>query len=81
MDRMSWAEAESFMDGFESKRHEIWEMVRRVVHAMFQSQSTKRLELEDVLHFPWDDESDDIPDYNERDLETVRHKAMKIKEL
>ena len=81
MDRMSWAEAESFMDGFESKRKENWEMVRRVVHATFQSQSTKILELEDVLHFPWDDEDDRSQDDDEKDIEALRQKAMQMKEL
>lgn len=74
-------EAESFMEGLEARRHEQWEMVRRVIHAIFQSQSTRELYLEDVMHFPWDDEDDRIQDNDGEDIEALRLKAMQMKEL
>lgn len=78
---MTLAEAESFMEGYERKCRTRWEMLRRLVHAVYQSQSTRELYLEDVLHFPWDEGHDDIPEDNLQSIEDLRIEARKIENL
>ena len=55
---MTLAEAELLADGRDQERRDRWEMIRRICHAVFQSQSRRPIEPEQVMEFSWDDEDD-----------------------
>lgn len=62
-DKMTSAEISEYIDGYEAHRREKWEMTRSVVHGIFQSQSGRRIERQEVMIFPWDEQSSiDIDD-------------------
>ena len=82
LDRMTLAEAECYMEGYERRERKSWERTRRIAHAVFQSQSTKELDLEDVMRFPWDTEDEDTEEHDSspESIEALRQRAMKIQE-
>ncbi len=82
MDRMTLQEAGMLAEGWMQERRDRWEMTRRVCHAVFQSQSSRPLDPEDVMEFPWDSEGDgNGNDGNEEDWTAARNAAAKAIEM
>lgn len=81
LDRMTLDEASAFIDGWETERREKWEMTRRMMYAVFQSQSTRELEPEDVMGFPWDVEEEDSTADPEMNIEELRKEALRIEKI
>ena len=79
LDRMTLPEADAFLEGWEERRREQWERVRSVCHAVIQSQSTKPLDPEDVMRFPWDNDRD-TEEASPEDWERTRAEARRILE-
>lgn len=57
---------------------ESWEQTRMISYIVAQSNSTKKLNMTDILSFPWENEHEEIERYTEMsnsDLERLKQKA------
>lgn len=82
---MTFGECAAYLRGMRIQQREEWERVRRLAYVVAQVNSTKVLEVEDVMRFPWDDEEDmteeqrmQIKENEERELKELRERAKKV---
>lgn len=79
-DCMTFSECAVFLRGMRRKERAEMERVRLLMWSVFQSQSRRRLDVEDVLRL--DDEheaSDKAEKINEEEMKGLRKRAKKIK--
>lgn len=79
-DCMTFSECAIFLRGMRRKERAEMERVRLLMWSVFQSQSRRRLDVEDVLRL--DDErktSDDTERINEEEMKELRERAKNIK--
>lgn len=55
LDRMEFYEMEALIENMWMKSKESWEQARLQAYVTAQCQSTKKLEMTDVMTFPWED--------------------------
>lgn len=75
---MTWAEAAAFMRGRELKEREEWERVRQMMWAAIMPHSRKKLNVEDVLKFSWDETYIDTSKVDESELYRIKNLAKKF---
>ena len=75
---MTFGEAAAFMRGLDLREKADWERTRKVMWAVVQSQSTKRIGLKDVQRFPWDDDYVEPSEVTEEALDRVREIAKRF---
>lgn len=56
LDEMEWYEISAALDYQHFTDKESWEQNRFIAYIIAQVNSKKRLKLEDIMKFPWDDE-------------------------
>lgn len=79
-DCMTLSECAVFLRGMRRKERAEMERVRLLMWSVFQSQSRRKLDVEDVLRL--DDEretSDDVERINEEEMKELRERAKNIK--
>lgn len=69
---MTFGEVEAFLTGFNRRNRETWEQTRVIGYIIAQANSTKKLEQNDILRFPWDNESETKKDTQVSDEEMLR---------
>lgn len=74
---MMFYEVECLIDNMWRKNKESWEQTRTLGYITAQSQSTKKLDMQSLMTFPWEKgKSDDIPTEEERDEIVKEMKAI-----
>ena len=83
---MTFGEAAAFLRGMQRRDRDRWEQTRRIVHMIAQTNSTKELELVDVMKFAWDEEDDMTQEQKElmqmngeMELKDLRERAKRIR--
>lgn len=76
---MTWAEAAAYIRGMDAREKEEWERTRRIMMAVVQPHSKKKLDPEDVLKFTWDKDYVDTRKVDKNELGRIRKLAKKIK--
>lgn len=56
LDEMHFYEAKSLIKNKHFKTKDIWEMTRFLAYITAQVQCTKKIEMKDILKFPWEEE-------------------------
>lgn len=75
LDRMNFYEIEALLDNLWMKNKESWEQTRVQAYITAQTQSTKKIDMNDMMSFPWEKKVEKIEDTPE-DIEMMR-KEMK----
>lgn len=75
LDEMQFYEVEALIENLWMKNKESWEQTRTVSYITAQCQSTKKLDMKEMMSFPWEKE-EKIED-NPEELEAVR-KEMEL---
>ena len=82
LDKMTFAEVVTFLDGLNRRNREGWEQTRVIAHVIAQANSTKQLEASDILRFPWDEEQGKKKrsTVSDEDIERLRKEAKLIEQ-
>lgn len=75
LDRMNFYEIEALLENLWMKNKESWEQTRVQAYITAQTQSTKKIDMNDMMSFPWEKKVEKIEDTPE-DIEMMR-KEMK----
>ena len=75
LDRMNFYEIEALLENLWMKNKESWEQTRVQAYITAQTQSTKKIEMNDMMSFPWEKKVEKVEDTPE-DIEMMR-KEMK----
>ena len=75
LDRMKFYEIEALIENLWMKNKESWEQTRVQAYITAQTQSTKKIDMNDMMSFPWEKKVEKVEDTPE-DIEMVR-KEMK----
>lgn len=75
LDRMKFYEIEALIENLWMKNKESWEQTRVQAYITAQTQSTKKIDMNDMMSFPWEKKVEKIEDSKE-DIEAMR-KEMK----
>ena len=75
LDRMNFYEIEALLDNLWMKNKESWEQTRIQAYITAQTQSTKKIDMNDMMSFPWEKKVEKVEDTPE-DIEMMR-KEMK----
>ena len=69
LDRMTFYEMEALLDNLWMKEKESWEQTRTVAYVTAQCQSTKKLDMQEMMTFPWEKsmDVDSVPTQEERE--------------
>lgn len=80
---MQLYELEVILDNLHLKHKQNWEQTRLLAYIQAQSNSTKKINITDVIKFSWDNEKDETIDImTDEDKDRLRKKANEIiKEL
>lgn len=70
LDRMQFYEIEALIENLWMKNKETWEQTRTISYITAQCQSSKKLNPEDLMKFPWD------KDYEKEDFSEEDRKAI-----
>lgn len=73
MDRMTFPEIECLIENLWMKNKESWEQTRMIGYITAQVQSTKPLEIKQIMTFPWEAS---LGDMKQTDTEEERQKIM-----
>ena len=76
LDRMTFYEIETLLENLWMKEKESWEQTRTVAFITAQCQSTKKLDMKEMMTFPWEKDMEKETDTPE-EREQVR-KEMEI---
>lgn len=74
LDRMEMYEVKILMASSHLKNKDNWEQARLIAYITAQMNSTKKLEITDIVTFPWDDRKEP-PKVTEDDAERLQKKA------
>lgn len=82
MYKMTSKEIEAFLTGFYRRNREAWEQTRVVGYIIAQANSTKKLELTDILRFPWDttEQENRAKSVSDGEMKRLREKAKLIEQ-
>ena len=75
LDRMKFYEIEALIENLWMKNKESWEQTRIQAYITAQTQSTKKIDMNDMMSFPWEKKVEKVEDTPE-DIEMLR-KEMK----
>ena len=75
LDRMKFYEIEVLIENLWMKNKESWEQTRIQAYITAQTQSTKKIDMNDMMSFPWEKKEEKVEDTPE-DIEMMR-KEMK----
>ena len=75
LDRMKTYEIDCLIENLWMKNKEAWEQTRIQAYITAQTQSTKKLDMNDMMSFPWEKNEEKVEDTPE-DIEMMR-KEMK----
>lgn len=75
LDRMNFYEIEALLENLWMKNKESWEQTRIQAYITAQTQSTKKIDMNDMMSFPWEKKVEKVEDTPE-DIEMMR-KEMK----
>lgn len=75
LDRMQTYEIETLIENLWMKNKESWEQTRVQAYITAQTQSTKKIDMNDMMSFPWEKKVEKVEDTLE-DIEMMR-KEMK----
>lgn len=75
LDRMKFYEIEALIENLWMKNKETWEQTRVQAYITAQTQSTKKIDMNDMMSFPWEKKVEKVEDTPE-DIEMMR-KEMK----
>ena len=75
LDRMNFYEIEALLENLWMKNKESWEQTRVQAYITAQTQSTKKIDMNDIMSFPWEKKVEKVEDTPE-DIEMMR-KEMK----
>ena len=75
LDRMQTYEIETLIENLWMKNKESWEQTRVQAYITAQTQSTKKIDMNDMMSFPWEKKVEKVEDTPE-DIEMMR-KEMK----
>ena len=75
LDRMNFYEIEALLDNLWMKNKESWEQTRVQAYITAQTQSTKKIDMNDMMSFPWEKKVEKVEDTPE-DIEMMM-KEMK----
>lgn len=75
LDEMQFYEVEALIENLWMKDKESWEQTRAITYVTAQCQSTKKLDMKEMMTFPWE-KGEKIED-NPEELEAVREE-MKL---
>lgn len=75
LDRMQTYEIETLIENLWMKNKESWEQTRIQAYITAQTQSTKKIDMNDMMSFPWEKKVEKVEDTPE-DIEMMR-KEMK----
>lgn len=75
LDRMNFYEIETLIENLWMKNKESWEQTRIQAYITAQTQSTKKIDMNDMMSFPWEKKVENVEDTPE-DIEMMR-KEMK----
>ncbi len=56
LDRMEKYEVRALLDNMHLKVKENWEQTRMLSYIVAQTQSTKKLKIQDIITFPWEEQ-------------------------
>lgn len=73
---MEFYEIDAILNSMHYRHRQSWEQTRMICYVLAQSNSTKSIKPTDIIHFPWDDDSEPADTYvNEEDIERLKKKA------
>ena len=75
LDRMNFYEIEALLENLWMKNKESWEQTRVQAYITAQTQSTKKIDMNDMMSFPWEKKVEKVEDTPE-DIEMMM-KEMK----
>lgn len=78
LDNMKFYEIDCLIENLWMKNKEAWEQTRVQAYITAQTQSTKKIDMNDMMSFPWEKKAEKIEDTKE-DIEAMR-KEMKSME-
>ena len=82
-DKMQLYELEVILDNLQLRHKQNWEQTRLLAYIIAQSNSTKKINITDVIKFNWDNEKNETIDImTDEDKDRLRKKSAEIiKEL
>lgn len=78
LDEMQFYEVEALIENLWMKDKESWEQARTISYVTAQCQSTKKLDMKEMMTFPWENKVEKVEDTPE-EIEMMR-KEMKAME-
>lgn len=75
LDRMKFYEIEALIENLWMKNKESWEQTRVQAYITAQTQSTKKIDMNDIMSFPWEKKVEKVEDTPE-EIDMMR-KEMK----
>lgn len=75
MDEMHFYEAKSLIKNKHFRTRDIWEMTRFLAYITAQVQCTKKIEVKDILKFPWEQEEEKKHTITKEEIEALQKKA------
>lgn len=79
MDRMQFYEMECLLENMWRKNKESWEQARTMAYVTAQSQSTKKLDMQGMMEFPW--EKTDKVEETEESKEDILRKMKEMEKI
>lgn len=72
LDSITFNEIDSIMNELEYVNREEWERTRMIMYSVLQSQSTKQLNINDILPFDWDKKNEKTKGVTPQDIEEFK---------
>ena len=80
LDRMKFYEIEALIENLWMKNKESWEQTRVQAYITAQTQSTKKIDMNDMMSFPWEKKVEKVEDTPEEiDMMRKEMKSMEDK--
>lgn len=82
MSELQEYEVELFYDSLKYANRPEWEQTRLLMYILAQVNSKKKLEITDLMKFPWDDNYEETSrEYNEEEHKRLREKALMMEKM
>ena len=82
MSELQEYEVELFYDSLKYANRPEWEQTRLLMYILAQVNSKKKLEITDLMKFPWDDNYEESnKEYNEEEHKRLREKALMMEKM
>lgn len=79
LDRMQTYEIETLIENLWMKNKESWEQTRVQAYITAQTQSTKKIDMNDMMSFPWEKKVEKVEDTPE-DIEMMRREMKEMED-